>query len=188
MSFFLQRESDRLRGAIRQVDWQTATVLLFAALAVILQMNYGDRGFFRRDIASLFTDEPTGLHGWIWWFGMQGVLGFLLPIAILRLGFRNSFSAMGLGAGDWRFSVRISLLYLPLVIVGTWFLSIHRLLRTTTLITLLQPRIGAFSSYMRRFFSSIGLGGSTCGEDSSYLEPLEPSVSWQSLYRQFHLP
>jgi len=123
MSFSLQRESDRLRGAIRQVDWQTATVLLFAALAVILQMNYGDRGFFRRDIASLFTDEPTGLHGWIWWFGMQGVLGFLLPIAILRLGFRNSFSAMGLGAGDWRFSVRISLLYLPLVIVGTWFLS-----------------------------------------------------------------
>ena len=123
MSFSLRNESDRLRGAIRQVDWQTATVLLFAALAVILQMNYGDRGFFRREVAPLLTDSPTALHGWIWWFGMQGVLGFILPVAILRFGFRNSLSDMGLGAGDWRLAVRISLLYLPLVVIGTWFLS-----------------------------------------------------------------
>lgn len=116
-------EWQRAKDACRKVDWQTAVVLLFAAFSVILQMNYGDRGFFRREVAPLLTDNYSGLHGWVWWFGIQGVLGFILPVAILRFGFRNSWSEMGLGLGDWKLAVRIALIYLPLVVVGTWFLS-----------------------------------------------------------------
>lgn len=119
----LQAEWQRIRAASRKVDTQTAVVLLFAAFSVILQMNYGDRGFFRREIAPFLTDNHSGLHGWVWWFGIQGILGFVLPVAILRFGFRNSWKEMGLGLGDWKLAVRIALIYLPLVILGTWFLS-----------------------------------------------------------------
>lgn len=116
-------EWDRLARAWQRVDKQTAAVLVFAALAVILQMNYGDRGFFRREVAPLLTDNYSGLHGWVWWFGIQGVLGFLLPVALLRFGFKNTWAEMGLGAGDWKLASKIALLYLPLVALGTWFLS-----------------------------------------------------------------
>jgi len=119
----LHSEWQRLQGAWSKVDRQTAVVLLFAAFSVILQMNFGDRGFFRREVAPLLTDQATGLHAWVWWFGIQGILGFVLPVAILKWGFRNSWSEMGLGAGDWKLAVRIALIYLPLVVIGTWFLS-----------------------------------------------------------------
>jgi len=123
LGFDLKDEWRRAHEAWSRVDKQTAVVLLFAAFSVILQMNYGDRGFFRREVAPLLTDNYSGLHGWVWWFGIQGVLGFVLPVAILRFGFRNSWSDMGLGLGDWKLASRIALIYLPLVIVGTWFLS-----------------------------------------------------------------
>ena len=116
-------EKECLCGAWSRVDRQAAVVLLFAALSVILQMQFGDKGFFRREVAPLLTDNPTGLDAWVWWFGFQGIVGFLVPIAILRWGFRNTWSEMGLGAGDWQLALKIAGLYLPLVIVGTWFLS-----------------------------------------------------------------
>lgn len=119
----LNAEWQRARRAWSAVDKQTAVVLLFAAFSVILQMNYGDRGFFRTEVAPLLTDNYSGLHGWVWWFGIQGVLGFALPVAILRFGFRNSWSEMGLGLGDWKLASKIALLYLPVVALGTWFLS-----------------------------------------------------------------
>ena len=123
MGIDVRSEWHRAKKAWSRVDRQTAVVLLFAAFSVILQMNFGDQGFFRREVAPLLTDNATGLHGWVWWFGMQGLLGFLLPVAILRFGFRNSMAEMGLGAGDWKLALQVALFYLPLVIIGTWFLS-----------------------------------------------------------------
>jgi len=119
----LRSEWQRLKRAWTRVDTQAAVVLLFAAFSVVLQMKYGDRGFFRREVAPLLTDNYSGLHGWIWWFSIQGFLGFVLPIAILRLGFRNSWSEMGLGLGDWKLASKVALIYLPAVALGTWFLS-----------------------------------------------------------------
>lgn len=123
MGIDFRSEWQRAQGAWSRVDRQTVVVLLFAAFSVILQMNFGDRGFFRREVAPLLTDSATGLHGWVWWFGIQGVLGFILPVAILRFGFRNSMAEMGLGAGDWKLALQVALIYLPLVVIGTWFLS-----------------------------------------------------------------
>jgi len=123
VGFDVKAEWERARRGWSRVDKQTAGVLLFAAFSVILQMNYGNRGFFRQEVAPLLTDNYSGLYGWIWWFGIQGMLGFVLPVAILHLGFRNSWSAMGLGLGDWKLASKIALLYLPLMALGTWFLS-----------------------------------------------------------------
>lgn len=119
----LKNEVAGMREAWRSIDRQTAFVLLFAALAVILQMQFGDRSFFRRTFGQVAEEPWNGLWGWGWWFGMQGLLGFVLPVAILRFGFGRTAAEMGLSAGDWRFAGRLALLYLPLVVVGTWVLS-----------------------------------------------------------------
>ena len=121
--FDLRSEWRALKRGIRVLDAQTVVVLLFAALAVIVQMNLGSRTFFRTELAPSLGLAGSGLASWTWWFAIQGILGFAIPVAILRLGFGQSMAEMGLGAGDWRFAGTIALLYLPLVAVGTWILS-----------------------------------------------------------------
>jgi uncharacterized protein len=123
MSLSLHAEWNRIRQAARRIDIQAAVVVLAAALLVILQMKWGDRGFFRTDIAPLFDLEARGLGAWIWWFSVQGVLGFVIPVGILKFGFKASWTDMGLGLGDYSFALKVTAVYLPLVLVGTWVLS-----------------------------------------------------------------
>jgi len=119
----LSDEIAAFRRALRKIDPKTAVVLTTTALLVILQMKFGSRGFFRSEVAPALGVPGNGLMAWGWWFGLQGLLGFLVPVTILRLAFRSSRSEMGLGLGDWRFAIRIAALYVPLVAAGTWILS-----------------------------------------------------------------
>jgi len=98
-------------------------VLSAAALFVLLQMNFGSRRLFRQELAPLFPEAWQSLMAWGWWFGMQGLLGFVLPVLCLVFLFKRRPAEIGLGAGDWRLAAKLALAYLPLVIIGTWILS-----------------------------------------------------------------
>jgi len=123
MSFSIRQEWDRLRSAVRSLDSQTAFVLVFAALMVVLQFTLGSRTVFYRHFATYFPEAWHGLGSWGWWFGMQGLLGFVVPAAALGLFFSNDLHDLGLGLGNWRLATLIGALYLPLVAIGTWVLS-----------------------------------------------------------------
>ncbi|MDE2835005.1 MAG: CPBP family intramembrane metalloprotease [Bacteroidota bacterium] len=107
-----------LRGCAR-LNPQTATVLILYGVFVLVHFRLGGRGFFLTHVAP----DASGLLSWVWWFAVQGVTGFLLPALVLCVVFRQRPAAVGLGLGDWRLALIICALYIPLVIVGTWFLS-----------------------------------------------------------------
>lgn len=119
----LRAEIQRARTALQSVDAQTAAVLLIAALLVILQSNFGSRSIFRANFAQYFPAEWRGVLAWGWWFGVQGILGFVIPVALLRFWKKLSFKEMGLGLGDWKLASTLAAAYLPLVIIGTFVLS-----------------------------------------------------------------
>jgi uncharacterized protein len=122
----ISREWSRLAAAVRGLSpaqRQAAIVLLAATALVLLQVFVGSRGFFRTHIAGRFPIEQQPLLGWAWWFSWQGVTGFVIPVAILALGFRWRPAQMGIGLGDWRLASVIAAAYIPLVAIGTWFLS-----------------------------------------------------------------
>lgn len=119
----LQKEWQGLHSAVRSLDPQTTFVLVFAAVSVVLQFTIGDRALFRTHFATVLPEAWRGLAAWGWWFSMQGLFGFVLPVASLWLLFSRSLTDAGLGLGDWRVALTIAVLYLPLVAVGTWFLS-----------------------------------------------------------------
>ena len=99
-------------------------VLTLAPVLGILQYHLGDRDLGARVVARWnLSPAWAGLWGWGWWFAVQGVLGFLIPVAVLRGGFRQPWREMGLGGGDGRFATALALLYLPFVVAGTWVLS-----------------------------------------------------------------
>ena len=116
-------EWTRLRHAATSLDGQTTFVLAVAALLVVLQFVIGDRTLFSRHLASFVPTAWHGLARWGWWFGMQGLLGFVVPAIALRAFFADDLGEMGLGLGEWRFATVVAALYLPAVAVGTWVLS-----------------------------------------------------------------
>ena len=124
---------DRLRG-----EWQelrasitglspnarrAAIVLVTATVLVLVHLQIGGRRFYTRTLDNVLGFEDAAFGAWAWWFGTQGVFGFVIPAAILLLAFRWTPREAGLGLGDWRLALGISALYLPLVAVGTWVLS-----------------------------------------------------------------
>ena len=113
----LRQESDRLARAVRALDAQTAVVLALYVVFVIVQFKLGSRRFFLEHIGD------GGLNAWAWWFGAQAITGFVLPVLVLHRAFGRSFRSIGLGLGDWKFAGVVLLLYVPLVIAGTWVLS-----------------------------------------------------------------
>src|SRR5690606_28986670 len=95
----LRREWLRFLVTARRLDGQTVFVLVAAVVFALVQFTLGDRRFFREELAYLFDAEWRGVLAWAWWFGVQGVTGFVLPVLCLRLLFKRSAAAMGLGAG-----------------------------------------------------------------------------------------
>lgn len=121
---FTKRELERARTALRRVDVQAAVVLSVAALAVIVHAAFGSRRFFQETIGAQVTStDLRGLLSWGWWFVVQGVAGFVVPVLILVVAFRRKIGEIGLGIGDWKFALSLGAAYLPLVVVGTWILS-----------------------------------------------------------------
>ena len=117
------QEWRRFREAAASLDKQTVFVLTAAALIVIVHHKFGSRRFFNTELSEYFPVRWRGLLGWGWWFFVQGMLGFVVPLLCLRFFFKRKPAEMGLGLGDWKFALTIAALYLPLVIVGTWILS-----------------------------------------------------------------
>ncbi len=115
----LRKEWRGLVQGARSLDAQTATVLTLYGVFVVLHYKVGGRGFFLTHVAP----ESSTLHSWIWWFGTQAVTGFVLPVLVLLVVFRQHPAAIGLGGGDWKFALVALALYLPVVAAGTWVLS-----------------------------------------------------------------
>jgi hypothetical protein len=109
--------------AARSLDTQTVFVLLAATVLLIVQFTFGSRQLFREEFASFFPAQWQGLLAWGWWFGMQGVTGFVLPVLALLLFFGRRPGEIGLGLGDWRLATTLAALYIPIVAIGTWVLS-----------------------------------------------------------------
>ena len=122
MPFRLRREWHAFRHGLRRLDRQATVVLVAAVVLVLLQLQVGNRAFFADHVAADPADARE-LAGWAWWFGMQGLLGFVVPVLVLILGFRRRPSEIGLGLGDWRLAGALALAYAVPVLVGTWVLS-----------------------------------------------------------------
>lgn len=119
----IRNETADLLTAVRQLDAQTTVVLLLAVLLVFVQVSIGSKSFFRSEFGSLVHREQRELFAWGWWFSMQGITGFVLPVLLLMLVFKRKPAEIGIGKGDWRLATVLALLYLPFVIAGTWVLS-----------------------------------------------------------------
>jgi uncharacterized protein len=123
MLSLLRREWTLFSAWLRRIDRQAAFVLVACVVIVLVQLLYGSRRFFLTHLGPHVPFEHRDLVAWGWWFGMQGMLGFILPVLALVFLFKRRPSEIGLGLGDWRLAGLVALLYVPIVTLGTWVLS-----------------------------------------------------------------
>jgi hypothetical protein len=123
MRTWLRREVRRLLRALRQIDTQVAVVLTLTPALVLLQQTLGSRAFYWTHLEEILPAGTRDLGAWGWWFGMQGVTGFVIPAGVLLVFFRRRPRDIGMGRGDMRLALGLAAAYLPLVAVGTWVLS-----------------------------------------------------------------
>ncbi|MDX1438876.1 MAG: CPBP family intramembrane glutamic endopeptidase [Rubricoccaceae bacterium] len=119
----LRREWSAFLDGAKRMDRQMTVVLLAAVVLVFLQLQFGSRLFFYNQLADRLSLGDPELASWIWWFGIQGVTGFVLPVLILTVGFKRKPSEIGLGLGDWKLASVLAILYAIPVTIGTWILS-----------------------------------------------------------------
>ncbi len=119
----LQKEWVSFVAVVRSLDRQTVFVLVVCVALMFVQLTVGSRKVFRREYAELFSVEWQGLMEWGWWFGWQGITGFVLPVFFLLVLFKRKPSEIGLGLGDWKLALLLAGIYMPLVVFGTWVLS-----------------------------------------------------------------
>ncbi|MEM1270594.1 MAG: CPBP family intramembrane glutamic endopeptidase [Bacteroidota bacterium] len=119
----MRAEWAAFREGVSSLDLQTVTILLMSAVLMIVQLQFGSRRFFRRTFGDHVAAGNLELFSWAWWFVVQGVLGFVIPVFILLVLFKRTPRDAGLGLGDWKLAGGLALAYLPLVIAGTWVLS-----------------------------------------------------------------
>jgi uncharacterized protein len=117
------REVQALWRGLLALDRQTAVVLTVAAVLGMWKYTFGTRPFFARTLAGALGVDAGGLGGYAYTFGTQGLTGFLIPVALLTIGFRRRPGDIGLGLGDWRLGLTLLGLYLPIVTAGAWILS-----------------------------------------------------------------
>src|SRR5690606_9924025 len=85
----MRREWRKLIVASSQLNRQTVFILVSAAVLLVIQFNFGSRTTFRTHFASFFVEEWRGVLSWGWWFTMQGITGFVVPVLILTVLFKR---------------------------------------------------------------------------------------------------
>jgi uncharacterized protein len=119
----LSHIKQEIRHLFHNSDLQTVAILSTCVPLVFLHHEIGRNAFFSQNVAKFIPTQWLPLGEWAWWFGTQGILGFLIPLLILKIAFKQNWSEMGLGLGNWRFALWGCAIYLPIVAVATWFLS-----------------------------------------------------------------
>lgn len=110
------------RGLVA-LDRQTVVVLTLAAVLGMWKYTFGSPIFFQAELAGPLGVDGAGIGSFVYLFGTQGLTGFVIPVAVLVLIFRQRPSDIGLGLGDWKLALTLLLLYLPIASAGCWILS-----------------------------------------------------------------
>ena len=109
MSFFKPLLQDNRKALIL---WLAAAILL------LLKMYEGDYKFFVKHFEGIaISEEWFKWLKWLWHHGASLLIFCILPMLVIRLGFKEKLADYGWTLGDWRFGLKataITFLILPI--------------------------------------------------------------------------
>lgn len=108
----------------RRVPRDVIVVFLVVAAVGILSYHVGSKRFFYDHwYGSLGGDPLYDLYQYLYWFSSEFLIYFVLLLPVMRWLHRRPLREFGLGAGDWRFGLRVSLLFYLVMLPVLWIAS-----------------------------------------------------------------
>ena len=103
------------------LSFQPVFVILLSTTILILFHENGNSGFFRRHLSHHFGPSTYGsLYPAFYWFFCSFFMLGVIPLLIGRFGLKQSLRDWGVGLGDWKFGLLVTLalylLFLPILI------------------------------------------------------------------------
>jgi membrane protease YdiL (CAAX protease family) len=101
------------------------TIIICVGSALLVVSHYqGSTGYFRTIHGGKLDAHPAIVAlGHFWWFGSSLIFYMFIPLLVSGVT-RGSFHRnYGLGLGDWRAGLKISLLFLAVMLPATWYAS-----------------------------------------------------------------
>lgn len=101
-------------------------IIVFLAVAAvgIISHHLGSRRFFFDQWHAVLGSDPLyDLYQYLYWFASEFVIYFVLLLPVMLLLHRRPLREFGMGVGDWRFGLRVSLLFYLVMLPILWFAS-----------------------------------------------------------------
>jgi membrane protease YdiL (CAAX protease family) len=122
--FKFKTEIRRLIEIIKSLDRKVVTIFLAVAILQTFSFYFTSRRFFRANLFEQFENysDPYLLE-YLYWFIGDFFTFFILGIAVIKFGLKEKLSDYGLQFGDFKVGVKISLIFLSVMIILIWFVS-----------------------------------------------------------------
>ncbi len=113
-----------IRPWVRDLGGEPGVVLLGTSALLVISHYQGATYYFRNAVGNVFDNNPAfNALSYGWWFSMSVFLYMLIPL-LLSYGARLSFNRnYGLGLGDWRAGLKVSGLFLLVMLPATYLAS-----------------------------------------------------------------
>lgn len=99
-------------------------VFLSVAILGIVSYYFGSRRFFRQTYYGVLSgDELYMLYEYLYWFVGEFTVSFIVPLLIIVTLIRRPLKEFGLGFGDWHFGLKMSVIFIVIMLPILWIVS-----------------------------------------------------------------
>lgn len=120
----LREELRTLVTAVRALDRDLVFIFISTAVLTTLSYYFASRRFFRATFYdSLAGDHLVSLYEYLYWFVADFGIYFLVPILLIALILRAPLRSFGLGIGDWRFGLKVTMIFVAVMLPIVWIVS-----------------------------------------------------------------
>ncbi len=110
--------------AARRTPRDVIVVFLGMAVLGIVSYQLGSKRFFIDHwYQELSADPLFELYQFVYWFSSEFVIYFLAPLLLITLLHGRAYRRFGLGAGDWRFGLKVSGIFFAVMLPILWLVS-----------------------------------------------------------------
>ena len=120
----IKSEFKELITAVKKLDKKVITIFLTVAMLQTFAFYFTSRRFFRANLFEQFENySDPYLIEYLYWFIGDFFTFFLLGIVVIKFVLKEKLSDFGLQVGDFNVGLKISMLFLSVMIILIWFVS-----------------------------------------------------------------
>jgi uncharacterized protein len=122
--FQLKAELKKLISLIKELDRKVIVVFISVAVFQTISYYYTSRRFFRANLFEQFqSNSDVYLIEYYFWFLGDLLVYFIFPMLIIKFYFKERLSDYGLVAGDYKAGIKITILFLLVMLPFIWIVS-----------------------------------------------------------------